>query len=70
MGAHRGLEDLLKVVANHTELQLTITGFGELEELLIEYSQRCKDVVLYGKLEYTDELKLMAKSDIVCAMYY
>lgn len=70
LGAHRGLEDLLKVVANHTELQLTIAGFGELEELVIEYSLRCKNIVFYGKLEYTDGLKLMAKSDIVCAMYY
>ncbi len=66
----RGLEVLLKVVAEMPMITLHIAGFGELESMVLEYSHNYSNVYFEGKVTYDKGLAILASTDCIYAMYY
>ena len=66
----RGLEDLLSVVSCFENLEIKIAGFGELEDMVSNYSSQFKNIIFLGKVNYEHGLAIMADSNIICGMYY
>lgn len=67
---HRGLEDLLEVVANHKYIKLNIGGFGLLGDMVESYADSNENIVYFGKVNYGLGLQIMKNSDLIVAMYY
>ena len=44
----RGIEELLEVFTSHPQHALIIFGFGDLEELIVEYSNKTKNIFFFG----------------------
>lgn len=68
--SNRGLEDFLKKVSEKQNVLFNIAGFGYLQDLVIEYSKRYKNIVYWGKVDYNKGLNIMKNSDLILALYY
>ena len=67
----RGIENLLKLVLEDERFELDIAGVGdELDEIVRNASDRCDRIRYYGKVQYSDALKIMNESDFIVALYY
>lgn len=66
----RGLEDILKYVANNNEICINIAGFGKLENYVINLSTQFENIIYWGKVDYNLGLNIMNQSDIIVAFYY
>ena len=69
---HRGLKELLVVASKHHQINVHIAGFGDenLIQLIKKVSRDNDNVFFYGKLEYTEAVKLMNRCELLYAMYY
>lgn len=68
---HRGLEDLLAVVARYPEkVELQIAGFGPLEKKCSAAMQDHKNIHFHGAVTPRQAIELMAGCDVVIGMYY
>ncbi|WP_138205979.1 glycosyltransferase family 4 protein [Haloimpatiens lingqiaonensis] len=65
----RLLKELANVIINNTNLELHIGGFGKLERYFEELSLKYKNVIYYGKLEYSKTIELENSCDIMTAIY-
>jgi glycosyltransferase involved in cell wall biosynthesis len=67
----RGIENLLKLVENNTNVFCDIAGSGDgLEDDIIELSKRCDRIKYHGTVRYNEALDIMDRSDIMFACYY
>lgn len=67
---HRGIEKILKLVANHpSKYKLDMAGFGELEPMVRSAAEDSSNIVYHGSVKYTDGLSIMSGSDIILAIY-
>lgn len=67
----RGLENLVNMVLQDNRFVLDIAGVGDdLESMLIEAANRCNRINYHGKVQYTEALEIMNKSDFIIALYY
>lgn len=67
----RGLENILTMVKNDEKFILNIAGVGDgFDEILKQASLECKRIKYYGKVQYSDALKIMKNSDFILALYY
>lgn len=69
MPADRGIDKLLECVKNNPFLELNIAGFGIMDKLVQEYSDRCSNIHFYGTVPYEKGMQIMANSDIIIAIY-
>lgn len=67
----RNIEILLKAASENKKLILEIAGFGDkqLEALCKTYSENFLNIQFYGRVKYSEGLKIMANSDVIYAMY-
>lgn len=68
LGEDRGLDKLIKYAKEHCNVSLNIAGFGPLESLLKDIGNYPK-IKYYGTVKYAEGLKIMSKSDLICALY-
>ena len=67
----RGLENLLELVKSNEQFILNIAGVGDgFDEILLRASAECNRIKYYGKVQYSDALKIMKNSDFIVALYY
>ncbi|KOS63008.1 hypothetical protein FJQ98_06530 [Lysinibacillus agricola] len=66
----RGLEDILKFVSQNEDFCLNIAGYGYLENLVFEISEKYDNVIYWGKVDYNTGLNMMKNSDMIIAFYY
>lgn len=69
MPADRGIDKLLKCVADNLSLELDIAGFGIMDKLVQEYSEKCSNIHFYGTVPYEKGIQIMQNSDIIVAIY-
>lgn len=60
---------LLEIVSKRKDVKLNIGGFGELEGVVKEYSNKFDNIIFFGRMNYDDVLKLECTSDILVALY-
>ncbi len=65
----RYIRSLLEISSKTNLFELHIGGFGVLEKMAKEYSEMYENIYFYGKLKYSDVLKLEKESDIMVALY-
>lgn len=58
-----------KVLSNRNDIELHIGGFGPLESLFEELSNKCSNIFYYGRIPYSQTLDLESKCDIMTAIY-
>lgn len=66
----RGLENLLSSVAQSPNILLNIAGFGVLDELVQDYTEKNKNIHCWGRVEYEVGQTIMKNSDVMAAMYH
>ena len=67
----RGLENLINMVLKDDRFVLDIAGVGDdLDNMIQEASKKSERVHYYGKVQYTEALKIMNDSDFIVALYY
>ncbi|MCR6513717.1 MAG: glycosyltransferase [Clostridium chrysemydis] len=66
---NRNIEVLLSVVSKNKNITLNIAGFGALEELIVNYSEKNENINYFGKVVHEKSLEIMKKSDVIFAMY-
>lgn len=69
LAKERYLEDLLEIVANDTNLELHIGGYGILESLVQSFASKYPNIYFYGKIPYEQTLELEAQCDVMTALY-
>lgn len=69
MPADRGIDKLLECVKNNPQLELNIAGFGIMDKLVYEYSEKYPNIHFYGTVPYEKGMEIMCKSDIIVAIY-
>ncbi|WP_342436967.1 glycosyltransferase family 4 protein [Paenibacillus sp. FSL L8-0436] len=65
----RLLMEIVRSIAGSDIVELHIGGFGFLEREIKEYSEKYSNIFFYGKLRYSDTLKLEDNCDILIAVY-
>lgn len=65
----RYIQSLLEIASNTKSFELHIGGFGVLEELVATYAKTYTNIFFYGKMKYSDVLKLEKECDIMVALY-
>ncbi len=65
----RLLDELLEIVQADERMELHIAGFGEMEEEIAALSQRCERIHYYGKLPYSEVLRLESECDVMTVLY-
>lgn len=65
----RMLKELLDYFSKNQDLEFHTAGFGRLEELFKEYSNKFENIFFYGKIKYDLTLELEEKCDIMLAIY-
>lgn len=66
----RGLENLLEVVSQESNLKLNIAGFGALGELVQRYAEKYPNITYWGRVEYSVGQTIQKNSNLIVAMYY
>ncbi|SCK09375.1 glycosyltransferase [Vogesella sp. LIG4] len=67
---HRGLEDLLRVVANRDSVQLLIAGDGGLRKFIEEYASKYEHIRYFGPVGREKAMGILASCDIQVGLYY
>jgi len=70
LSSHRGIIELCEVAKKNQFIRIKIAGFGELENKIIEYAEKYKNILFYKRVNYEEALKIQKKSDLIYAMYY
>lgn len=65
----RLIRELMEIVAQNTQYELHIGGFGQLADEVNNYSQRYKNIIYYGRTPYQDVLRIESQCDILTAIY-
>lgn len=65
----RGIEAICRFVSQNPAFELHIGGFGILEEMVKEYSEKFRNIFFYGKIPYVETLSLENACDIITAIY-
>lgn len=65
----RFLKEIAETVSQRSDCELHIGGFGMLDEYFKEMSEHYENIIYYGRLKYSDTLKLEAECDIMTAVY-
>lgn len=65
----RYIERVLSAVKEHDDLQLTIGGFGPLEDKVRSYSDSCSRIVFAGKTPYRETLEIESEADVMFGLY-
>lgn len=66
----RGLENLLAVVSEKTNIKLNIAGFGVLDEMIRDYAEKYSNITCWGRVDYTVGQTIQKNSSIIAAMYH
>lgn len=66
---YRLLKEMPEFFINHPEFELHIGGFGKYEEFYDSLSKTYDNIKYYGKLLYSDTLRLEQNCDIMLAIY-
>ena len=69
LGNGRLLKELVECVSQRDDCELHIGGFGQLEPLIAEASERFSNIYWYGRLPYHLTLQLEEQCDILTAIY-
>ncbi|MGN7385520.1 glycosyltransferase [Sporosarcina sp. SAFN-015] len=67
---NRGIEDLLDFISEKPKIFLNIAGFGLLQQLVAEYSDKYPNINYVGKVDYNTGLNIMSNSDMIIGLYY
>lgn len=67
---HRGIENLLKVASQRSDIELHIGGYGALSKVVQSYADNHANVHWYGTLKYADGLEMMSRMHAIVGMYY
>src|SRR5690606_10034675 len=67
---HRGLEDLVRLVAHEPSVELHVVGYGPLGADISNWSRTYPNIVFYGKRGSSEGLEIMAELDIIVGFYY
>lgn len=65
----RLIEELVDIVANDKNYYLDIAGFGPLEQLVREKSEKNNNIEFHGKIPYNETLSLENEAQILIAVY-
>ena len=66
----RGLENLLESVSERSGVLLNIAGFGVLDDLVRQYSEKYHNIVYWGRVEYAVGQAIIKNSHLMAAMYH
>lgn len=69
LGSGRGLTNLIKLAGDNPEIDVEVAGFGPLEKEFVEADKRLQNLTFHGRMDYADALDMMAKADMIYAMY-
>lgn len=67
---HRGLEDLLSVAADRTDVELHLAGYGGLEEAVAQQASAHANIHFHGPMDSSAGLSLMAQMHVIAGLYY
>lgn len=67
---HRGLEDMLNVVALNPDVEFHLAGYGGLLDEVKRYEKSYPNIYYHGILNSHDGLKLMSGMHVIVGMYY
>lgn len=67
---HRGLEDIMSVVAVNPDVELHVAGYGGLLDEVKKYVQSYSNIHYHGILNSKNGLKLMSEMHVMIGMYY
>lgn len=67
---HRGLEDLMDVVASNPRVDFHVAGYGSLLEEVKKYAKSFSNIHYHGILNSKDGLELMSEMHVIIGMYY
>lgn len=65
----RGIEELIRAVAQDHRFELHIGGYGPLDDMIRSAAQQCNRIHFYGKIPYTQTLSLEEQCDLMVALY-
>jgi len=65
----RLIKELIDCVANRSDCELHIGGFGQLEEYVKNSLKKHENIIFYGKIPYHETLQLESQCDIMTAIY-
>lgn len=66
----RGLENLLEVISQCSNVKLNIAGFGVLNELIQTYASRYPNITYWGRVDYSVGQAIQKNSSLISAMYH
>lgn len=67
---HRGLEDVLKVVSQRSDVMLVIAGNGGLRSVVVEYARIHQNIKYCGAVTPEEAIKILSDCDIQIGLYY
>nr|WP_230206634.1 hypothetical protein [Novosphingobium sp. Gsoil 351] len=67
---HRGLEDVLEIVASDPRYRLVVAGAGALEGRIRLAAATCERIVFHGAVEHRAGMALMARCHVILGLYY
>lgn len=65
----RLIEEMVKVISRHSEVELHIGGFGKLEPMIKNMAENYENIIYYGKISYNETLNLENSCDLMTAIY-
>ena len=65
----RLIEEMLKVISKHPEIELHIGGFGKLEPMIKNMAETYDNMIYYGRISYNETLNLENSCDLMTAIY-
>lgn len=67
----RFIEEIVSAVSELSFVELHIAGYGDpqIEEYIRNYSEKCENIIYYGKVTYAEGLEIMSKSNLLLAFY-
>ncbi|MCD0504149.1 glycosyltransferase [Bordetella petrii] len=67
---HRGLEDLLAVCIERSDVELHVAGYGALQDEFLAAARQHENIVFHGAMGSEQGLALMAQTDVMVGCYY
>lgn len=67
---HRGLEDLLQVVSERSDVLLLIAGDGGLRSIVEEYANNHNNIHYFGAVDQHGAIEILSGCDIQIGLYY
>lgn len=66
---HRFLLEMIDIFKKHSDWELVIAGFGQLEDEILKRTMNFKNIIFRGRVDYSEGLYLSSSADALFAIY-